>query len=52
MVLKEYPKEIQNLMNIYKPYEDKITDGELNDAPREAIEAFKKVKQWFWEQEQ
>lgn len=51
-MLREYPAEIQKLMNIYKPYEDNIVDGELNDAPKEAADAFRKVKQWFWEQDQ
>lgn len=49
MVIHEYPKEIQELMDIYKPY---MVGCHLENASSEAIEAFEKVKKWFWEQRQ
>lgn len=52
MVIREYPEEIERLFKICEPYEDKIEDGVLKDAPPEVIEAFKKTKQWAWEQGQ
>lgn len=47
LVIREYPKEIKELMDIYDPY---VVDCELKDAPPEAVEAFEKVKEWSWEQ--
>ena len=49
MVIREYPKEIKELMKIYEPY---MVGCHLENAPPEAIEAFKKVKKWSWEQGQ
>ena len=43
MALRHYPKEIEELMKIWEPYKDKV---------KEAIEAFKKFKEWAWEQGQ
>ena len=40
------------LMKICEPYKDKVKDGIMKDAPKEAIEAFKKFKKWAWEQGQ
>ena len=39
MVIREYPKEIKELMKIYEPY---MVGCHLENAPPEAIEAFKK----------
>ena len=50
MALRHYPKEIEELMKIWEPYKDKVKDGIMKDAPKEAIEAFKKFKKWAWEQ--
>ena len=50
MVIREYPKEIKELMKIYEPYAHRIHDGKLENAPRNPIEAFEKVKKWSWEQ--
>ena len=47
MVIRKYPEEIQKAMETYKPYAKCIHDGEL-----EGVEAFKKVKNWAWEQGQ
>ena len=47
-----YPDEIEKLMKVYEPYEDKVENGVLKDAPPEVIEAFEKTKKWAWEQEQ
>lgn len=45
-----YPEEIQKLIDIYKPY---AVGGRLaDDAPKEAIEALEKVKEWSFEQGQ
>ena len=52
MVVRQYPEEIERLFKICGPYEDRIEDGELKDAPPEVIEAFEKTKKWAWEQEQ
>ena len=52
MVVRQYPEEIERLFTICEPYEDRIEDGELKDAPPEVIEAFEKTKKWAWEQEQ
>ena len=52
MALRHYPKEIEELMKIWEPYEDKVKDGVMRDAPKEAIEAFNKCKKWAWEQGQ
>lgn len=49
-MFREYPEEIKKLMDLCAPYEDKIKDGELTDAPPEVIEAFKKTKKWAWEE--
>lgn len=51
-MIVDYPDEIKKLMKKYEPYADKIKDGELKDAPQEAIDAFYKCKKWAWEQEQ
>ena len=52
MVIRKYPEEIQKAMETYKPYAKCIHDGELEGVPQEAVEAFKKVKNWAWEQGQ
>ena len=52
MKLIKYPDEIEKLMKVYEPYADHINDGKLENAPKEVIEAFEKVKAWAWEQEQ
>ena len=44
MALRHYPKEIEELMKIWEPYEDKVKDGVMRDAPKEAIEAFNKCR--------
>lgn len=51
-MIVDYPDEIKKLMKKYEPYADKIKDGELKDAPQEAIDAFYKCKEWAWEQGQ
>jgi hypothetical protein len=48
VVLLEFPKEILELMEIYKPYMER--HGNLSkDAPKEAVEARKTVKKWAFE---
>ena len=50
MVLYDYPKEIKEAMEIYEPY---IEGGSMKeDAPKEAKEAYEKVKEWCWDQGQ
>ena len=48
----KYPEEIKKLMKLYEPYANCINDGKLENAPKEAVEAFNKVKSWAWEQDQ
>lgn len=52
MVLRDYPEEIKKLLKICEPYEDRVKDGILTDAPAEVIKAFNKTKAWAWEQGQ
>ncbi len=42
-------EEIEKLMQIYEPYQEGC--HLVDNAPKEAIEAKKKVLQWFREQE-
>lgn len=49
MVLRDYPPEIKRLMKVYEPY---VVGCHLENAPPEVVEAFEKVKKWFWEQDQ
>ena len=37
MALRHYPKDIEELMEIWEPYKNKVKDGILEDAPKEAI---------------
>lgn len=43
-VLREYPKEILELMKIYEPF---MVGCHLEDPTPEAQEAFDKVGEWF-----
>ena len=52
MYLLEFPKEIDELIEKYRPYFDKIQDGKLNEIPKEAADAYKKVLEWSIEQGQ
>lgn len=52
MVIYEYPEEIKKLLKICEPYESKVKNGELKNAPPEVVDAFEKTKKWFWEQGQ
>lgn len=52
IMIIDYPEEIKKAIEIYEPYRLNIKDGELKDAPQEAIDAFYKCKKWAWEQEQ
>lgn len=52
MVIKQYPIEIEELFKICAPYEDRIVNGELLDAPSDVIDAFNETKKWAWEQMQ
>ena len=52
MVIRQYPEDIKEMMDIYQQYIDRIHDGKLKDVPLEALEAFNKVKEWAWEQGQ
>lgn len=44
MAFRRYPEEIEKLFKICEPYEDRVENGELKDAPPEVIEAFEKTK--------
>lgn len=52
MVIREYPEEIKKAFEKCKPYENRIKDGVLKDAPPDVIEAFELTKKWVWEMEQ
>ena len=52
MVLIDYPEEIKKMLAICKPYENKVKDGILKDAPQNVIDAFNKTKEWAWSLEQ
>lgn len=47
-MIMDYPEEIKRLLKICEPYEDRIVDGEMKDAPQEVIDAFNKTKEWAW----
>ncbi len=49
MVIREYPEEIKKAFEKCKPYENRIKDGILKDAPPDVIEAFELTKKWVWE---
>ena len=51
MALRHYPKEIEELMKIWEPYKDKVKDGIMKDAPKEAIEAIIKRNKIMEEKE-
>ena len=44
MVIRKYPKEIQELMKTYKPYVKCIQFGELESVLQEVVEVFEAVK--------
>ena len=44
-----YPEEIKELMKVYKPF---LVGCHLENATPEAEEAFEKVKEWIWKQDQ
>lgn len=48
MTYKRYPQEIEELIKKWEPYENKIKNGVMTDAPQEAIDAFNKFKKWAW----
>lgn len=48
----QYPDEIEKLFKKLEPYEDRIVDGELKNAPQDIIDAFNETKKWAWEQMQ
>lgn len=47
MIFKEYPKELSDLMKVYKPYIEGCHLRE--DAPEEAKEAYEKAKKYVLE---
>lgn len=47
MVIYEYPEEIKKLLKICEPYESKVKNGELKNAPPEVVDAFEKQKNGF-----
>lgn len=52
MVMRSYPQEIKELMEKWKPYGLQISLGDTSGIPQEAIEAYKKCKEWAFEQGQ
>lgn len=52
MVYREFPEEIDKLFDIFNPYYEQIAKGNLENVPKEAIDAYNKAKKWAWEQGQ
>ena len=48
-MITRYPEEIQKLIEVFDPY---MVGCHLENAPKEATEAFEKFKKWMWEREQ
>ena len=46
------PEEIKRLAAIWEPYAREILEGNTENVPQEAMEAYEKDKAWAWEQEQ
>ena len=46
------PDEIKKLEAIWEPYAKEILNGELENVPQEALDAYEKDKAWAWEQDQ
>ena len=46
------PDEIKKLADIWEPYAREILNGDLKNVPQEALEAYRKDKEWAWEQDQ
>nr|DAJ71512.1 MAG TPA: hypothetical protein [Caudoviricetes sp.] len=46
------PEKIKRLAAIWEPYAKEILEGNIENVPKEAIEAYEKDKAWAWEQEQ
>lgn len=44
MALRHYPKEIEELMKIWEPYEDKVKDGVMRDAQKKRLKRLISVK--------
>ncbi len=44
------PEWVIELEKVFEPYMEYCTLAK--NAPQEAVEAFEKVKQWYWEQPQ
>lgn len=51
-MISRYPREIEALIKIWKPYGAEIYKGDLRDVPEEAIKAYEDFKAWSWEQGQ
>ncbi len=44
MALRCYPEEIEELLKIWEPYKDKVKDGIMKDAPKEASKLLRSLK--------
>lgn len=49
MVIREYPKEIKELIDTCEPY---LVGCHLENAPPEVLKAEKELKEWFFSQGQ
>ena len=45
-------ERIDKLFDIFNPYYEQIAKGNLENVPKEAIDAYEKAKKWAWEQGQ
>ena len=44
MMIAAYPKEIENLMKVWRPYGKRIHNGEIENIPQDAIKAYEESK--------
>ena len=49
-MISRYPEEIEKLVKIFDPYGKKLYEGKTENVLQEAIDAYKKVRKWAWEQ--
>ena len=46
MVLREYPKKIEELCSIVMPYKKEIFNEDFSNIPEDVMQAYRKLKKW------
>lgn len=46
MVLREYPKKIEELSSIVMPYKKEIFNEDFSNVPEDVMQAYRKLKKW------